>query len=378
MEEKKILIICGEASGDLHAANLAKAIKKINPSVKISAVGGKQLQAAKADIIYDIKELSVIGLLDVLKKLPRFISLKNFLIKKIIKEKYDLLIMVDFSGFNLRLAKTLNKRTRLVYYISPQVWASREGRINIIKKYIDKMVVLFEFEERFYREHGIKASFIGHPLLDIVKSTLSRNEFLKGLGLTQDKITIALLPGSRNQEIKNIFPIMLKSAAIIKQNMENVQFLLVKSPQLDYDVYNSCLQDFLHLNIKISEAGTYDCINAADFCLVCSGTATLETTILQKPFVVIYKLGLLNYLLYRPQIKVPFIGITNIISGKKIVPEFIQFKAKPRSIAELTLKLLRDTKELERMKEDLTEAKEKLGKPGACDRAAEIINEYLK
>lgn len=369
---KHILIICGEPSGDLHAAGLAQEILNLNHKIKISAVGGKFLKEAGAKIYYDIKELSVLGLFNALKKLPKFCGLKKLILRKIKEEKPDCLILVDFSGFNLRLAKEINKSIPIIYYISPQVWASRQGRVQTIKNYIHKMLVLFKFEEEFYREYGIDATFVGHPLLDTVKPTMVKEEFLNEFGLSESKTIIALLPGSRRQEIENILPIMLKTSSIISEHVADIQFVIAKPPQLDRDIYERKISG-INLDLKIIEGKTYDCLNVASFCLVASGTATLDTAIMQKPFAIVYKMNLLNYLFYRPQIKVPCVGMVNIIAKRKIIPEFIQFKAKPKKIAEEVLSILNNPSRLEQMKNDLAFVKSSLGEKGASFRAAKII-----
>jgi len=376
MAEKKILIICGEASGELHAANLTSALKKINPELKVFGVGNGLLRQAGAEIIYDIKGLSVFGIFDVFKKLPKFFELKKLLLYTINQKKIDAVIFVDFSGFNLRLAKELNNTVPTIYYISPQVWASRPGRIQTIKKYIRKMIVLFKFEEEFYKEYGVNVDFVGHPLLDIVKPTVQKNEFLDHLKLSKDTPTIALLPGSRKQEINNILPIMLESAKLINEQM-NTQFVIAKSPSVDWKIYNRII-DGLGLKVKVTEGKTYDCLNIADFALVCSGTATLETAIMQKPFCVIYKMSLLNYLLYRPQVKLPYIGMVNIVAGKRIIPEFIQLGAVPKKIAHEVLQIMRNPTKLQEITSNLALVKSSLGEPGAATRAAKIIVDFLK
>ncbi len=373
---KHIFIICGEPSGDLHAGNLAKKLLEINPDIRISGIGGTFMRDSGANIYCDIKDLAVIGFFDVLKKLPKFFALKKLILEKIKEEKPDAIILVDFSGFNLRLARKINKTLPVIYYVSPQVWASRPGRVKTIKEYIHKMIVLFKFEEEFYKKYGIDATFIGHPLLDIVGPTMDEKEFLNKFGLLESKTTIALLPGSRKQEIKNILPVMLEASILINKNMANAQFVIAKSPQLDLDIYNRIISKAF-IDLKIIEGKTYDCLNIADFCLVASGTATLETAIMQRPFVVIYKMNLLNYLLYRPQVKVPYIGMVNIVAGRKIVPEFIQFKARPKEISEQVLKILQNPAQLEQMKNDLTLVKSLLGEKGASRRAAQIILNFL-
>lgn len=376
MAQKHILIICGEASGDLHAANVAKAIFEINPKIKISGVGGINLSRAGAQIIYDIKDIAVIGLFNVLKKLPKFLSLQKFILQEIKEKRPDAIILVDFSGFNLRLAQKINKAIPTIYYISPQVWASRQGRIKTIKKYVHKMIVLFKFEENFYRKYGIGTEFIGHPLLDIVRPTMAKQEFLTKYMLSDSKTTIALLPGSRRQEIENILPIMLKASVIIDKNIKNIQFIIAKTTQVDWAIYNRKVAGF-NIDLKIIEEKTYDCLNVADFCLVTSGTATIETAIMQKPFVVIYKINLLNYLLYRLQVKVPYIGMVNIVAKEKIIPEFIQFQATPENIASEVVRILNDPSKIQQIKSHLTQIKSLLGEPGASLRAAQIVKTFL-
>ncbi|MFH1413363.1 MAG: lipid-A-disaccharide synthase [Candidatus Omnitrophota bacterium] len=376
MSQRQILIICGEASGDLNAGNLARNILKINPDIKILGVGGPHLRDAGVDIFYDIKDLAAIGLFDVLGKLPRFIKLQNLILSKIKRYKPEAIIFVDFSGFNLRLAKKINNRLPTIYYISPQIWASREGRIKTIKKYIRKISVIFKFEEEFYRRHGVSVDFVGHPLLDTVKPSMSKEDFLRKFNLSAAQRTIALLPGSRATEVKNILAIMLKACVNIAGKFADTQFIIVKSPQVNQDIYNSKIKG-INLNLQIIEGKTYDCLNASDFCLVASGTATLETAIMEKPFLIIYKMPLLNYLLYRPQIKVPFIGIVNIVAKRKIVPEFIQFQATAKKIAEETIKFLKDPSKMKELKQEISDIKPLLGDKGAGLRAAENIVDFI-
>ncbi len=377
-KENNILIVCGEPSGDLNAANLVKAIKQLCPDVKISGVGGEMLRKAGANIYCDIKGLAVLGLFDALKKLPSFFALKDFLLQKIKEEKPDAVILVDFSGFNLRLAKEINKSVPVIYYTSPQIWASRAGRINSIKKYVSKMIVFFKFEEKLYRQHRVDVDFAGHPLLDIVRPVMTKKELLEGLKFSPDKTTIALLPGSRKAEIRNILPVMLEAANIIRKKIRGAQFVVAKSPQVDWEIYNRIVRRHNRLELKVVEGKTYDCLEAADFALVASGTATLETAIMQRPFVVIYRLSLLNYLLYLPQVKISYIGMVNIVAGKKIIPEFIQHAAAPRRIANEVVAILKDPARLEQMKKELNKVKSSLGEPGAASRAAKIIIDFIK
>lgn len=377
MAQKHIFIICGEPSGDLNAAALAEKIRARSPEIRISGVGGTLSRQAGVSLFSDIKDFGAIGLFDVLKKLPRFFALKDLILQKIQEEKPDALILVDFSGFNLRLARAVNKSLPVIYYISPQVWASRPGRVKTIQAYIHKMIVLFKFEEEFYRSRGVAADFVGHPLLDIARPTMSKKDFLSGLKFSDAKPTIALLPGSRQQELQHILPVMLESARLIRAKLPDAQFIVAKPLQLGWELYDRAIKD-TGLEIKVAEGKTYDCLNVADFCLVASGTATLETAIMQKPFFVVYKMNLLNYLLYLPQVRVPCIGMVNIVAGKKIIPEFIQFGARPKKIAQEAIAILNSPGEKERMRQDLASVKASLGEKGASERAAAIIIDFLK
>jgi len=369
---KHIIVVCGEPSGDLNASLLAEGLKKLNPEIKISAIGGELLRKAGAEIFFDIAGISVMGIFDVIRRLPKFFALKKLILKKIAEEKIDAIILLDFSGFNLRLAKAINKKIPVIYYISPQVWASRPGRIATIKKYISRIIVIFKFEKEFYKKYGVDAEFVGHPLLDIVKPIQEKNEFLKRCGLYENKATIALLPGSRKSEVKNILPIMAKSAELINQKMPNLQFVIARSHNVELNIYKEIIDNF-KIDAAIIEGRTYDCLNIADFALVCSGTATLETAIMQKPFVIVYKMNLLNYLLYRPQVKLPYIGMVNIVAGKKIIPEFIQFNTNPEKIAETVLGILSDETKLSQIKKGLSETSFLLGPSNAAASAAGII-----
>lgn len=370
------MIVAGEASGDLNAANLCLALKQVNPQIEISGVGGELMRNAGVQTYFDIKDLSVIGLFDALKKLPKFFALRKLILKKIKEKNPDAIILVDFSGFNLRLAKAINKRIPTIYYISPQVWASRQGRIKNIKRYIHKLIVFFKFEQEFYAKFGIEADFVGHPLLDIVRPTMNKEEFASKFNLRGSEKTVALLPGSRKQEIENILPLMLEVSILIQKGIKDIQVIIAKAPQVDLGLYNNILNRF-NIEAKIIEGKTYDCLQAADFCLVASGTATLETALMQKPFVIIYKMNLLNYLLYLPLVKVTCIGIVNIIAKKKIVPEFIQFRARPPGIAQEALKFLQNPQETERLKNELAKIRLLLGENGASMRAAGIILKFL-
>ena len=373
---KKVFIITGEPSGDIQAGLLVSQLKALDTSVRVFAVGGESLKAAGAEIIHNIKDLSVLGFFDVLKHLDKFKKLMQSVLDKIEEIKPDAVIFVDFSGFNLRLAKKIHTLTKTIYYISPQVWASRQGRVKTIKECIDKMIVIFKFERDFYQRFGIDAEFVGHPLLDIVKPSAPKETLRKEFGLKPDTLVLALLPGSRISEVTHILPIMLESVKLIKEKIPHTESIIAKSRNIALSMYEGLTRK-TSIGAKIIEGRQYDCLEAADFVLVASGTATLEAAIMRKPNVIIYKMGLLNYLLYRPLVKIPFIGMENIVAEKCIAPEFIQFKAKPEAIAKKVLEILRDTQRLEELKKDFAALRERLGEPDAPLRAAKSIFTFI-
>ncbi|MDD5073070.1 MAG: lipid-A-disaccharide synthase [Candidatus Omnitrophica bacterium] len=375
---KKIMIIAGEASGDLHGSSLVLALKELEPDVKLVGMGGEKMIKAGLRSFQDIKDLSVIGLLEILSSLKKFKDAFNLLAGKLDSEKPDAVILIDYPEFNLRFAKEAKKRgIPVIYYISPQIWAWRKGRVNIVKKYVGKMIVILKFEKDFYSKEGVDVEFVGHPLLDVVKPSFGREEFLKKYGLEPAFKTIALLPGSRLTEIERNLPIMLKAAKRIKDRFGDTQFILAKPPEIKASAYEKILKKS-PLKPAVAEGHPYDCINAAELVLVASGTATVETMILEKPMLIIYKVSLLTWLVGKLLVKVPNIGLVNIIAGEKIVPELVQFDATPSKISSEVSSLFSSLEKMGAMKVRLAAVKAGLGGPGASRRAAEIILKQLR
>jgi len=378
MAEKNILIVAGEISSDLHAASLIKELKKLNPEIRFFGLGGKTMLGEKVDLIYNLTDLATVGFWDVMKNFVKFRRIFKKTLDFIQKRKPHLAILVDYPGFNLRLAKELKKRNiPVIYYISPQVWAWGKSRIKKIKDTVELMLVLFKFEEQFYKKYNINAIFVGHPLLDRVKPSLSKDDFLKRFSLPPTKYTVSLLAGSRINEVKMHLPIMLKTASLIYEKLKEVKFLILKPYGLDDKLYQRYLLRYKIPLYLISDA-TYDGLSISDFALVCAGTATLETALLNIPMAIIYKLSFINWLILRPLIKVPYIGMVNIIRGKKIIPEFIQFKAKPKNIAQYIIETISDEEKIKRIKDSLLETRAYLGQPQASLRAAELIYNFLE
>jgi lipid-A-disaccharide synthase len=370
---KKIIIIAGEASGDLHGSYLAKSIKMIDSRIEISGMGGRLMANAGVKLYYNIVDLAVIGFIEILKNLKKFKHIYRLMLEKIDIYKPDALILIDYPAFNLRIARQIKKRgIPIFYYISPQVWAWGKNRIKTISRVVDKMLVVFEFEKEFYNQHGIEVVFVGHPLLDIVKPCRQKDELYESFNLDKSKPIVGILPGSRENEIKRHLPIMLQAVQILKKDMENIQFIISKPPQISEILFNRLFKSY-RLSATATTEKTYDLMNIADLVLVASGTATLESAILLTPMIIIYKVSFVTYLLIRRLIRIPYIGLVNVVAGKKIMPEFIQYQARAKNISRKAAELLKDKKALGQLKDKLTKVREKLGSPGASRRAAEII-----
>ncbi|MBU1888170.1 MAG: lipid-A-disaccharide synthase [Candidatus Omnitrophica bacterium] len=310
MKRKKILIVAGEASGDLHAAHLINALKSKDPHIEIFGIGGKKMQEAGAKIIYDIVELAVVGFVEVIKHFRTFKQILEMLLMLLETRKPDAVILVDYPGFNLRFAKYVKeKNIPVIYYISPQVWAWGKNRVAEIKKLVDKMIVIFGFEEELYREAGVKVSFVGHPFLDIVHSSWKKEEIIHNLHLKHHSVRVSLLPGSRRQEIERHLPVMLKACEIIKNQLPQAEFILSKRKELDTcSIYNKIIA-YSKIKPHSLDNRPYEIMEISDLVIVSSGSATLETAIMEKPMVIIYKTSFLTWFLARNMIKIPDIGL---------------------------------------------------------------------
>lgn len=370
---KHFIIIAGEASGDMHAAHLVTEIKKLNPNITFSGLGGQNMQQAGVELYTDMTRLAVIGFIEVIKHYSEIKKIFNLTLKKVRDTNSDAVILVDYPGFNLRLARKLKKmNVKVIYYISPQVWAWKESRVKQIKKVVDQMLVLFSFEKEFYARHGMEVDLVGHPLIDTVKADTSRENVLDAVNFTSNKLTIGILPGSRDKEIETLLPPMLEAAAILNALHPHIQFLVSKAPTIKKEKIDRFVKD-PSLPLAVTDLPSYDVIHACDMCIVASGTATLETAILEKPMVVVYKTSLLTWVLAKMLVKIPFIGLVNIVAGKKIVPECVQFQATGKHIAEELAAIFTNELKVADIKSNLRKVKTALGAPGASQRAAEKI-----
>ncbi|KPJ67299.1 MAG: lipid-A-disaccharide synthase [Coxiella sp. DG_40] len=369
----KILIVTGEASGDLHAAKLVKDVCKLNPNIDFWGMGGINMREAGVNIIVDTTDLAVMGLFDVLTHLPKIYEAKKIICNTIANNPPNLLILIDYSGFNLRLAKIAKQKgIKILYYISPQLWASRQGRIKKIRKYIDKMAVIFPFEIDFYKQFNIPVCFVGHPLSDIVHASMSIDKAKQAFTLNPRYKTIGLFPGSRKGEIKRLLPVMLKSAQLLKQQFPDTQFVLALASSLTKDDLNPYLKKF-DLEIKIVANHNYDVMQVCDAIIAASGTVTLEIALMEIPMLIIYKISP-PYFPIKLIIKIPYIGLCNIIAGKQIVKELLQQHANPKNISNEITHILTDNNYRNTMITELKKIKEKLTTKKTENLAQLVVN----
>lgn len=376
-KNKTIMIIAGEASGDMHGANLAREILKINPNVNFYGIGGNKLKAEGVELLANASEMAVVGLTEVVSKLGSILRIMNKMKRSLDERRPDLVILIDYPDFNLPLASAASKRgIKVFYYISPQVWAWRKGRIGQIKKTVNRMAVILPFEVETYGHEGFKADYVGHPLLDMVKLKYSKQESRKVFGLAEDKVTIGILPGSRLSEVRKLMPELMRAASILNQKMPDLQFVLPLADTLEEKSVTEIISGF-DVKVKIVSGHTYDVISCADLALVASGTATLETGLLGVPMVIVYKISLLSYLIGRVFVNVKNIGLVNIVAGKTIVPELIQSNASGENIAREALAILSNSERNHEIINELAAIRAKLGEPGAAIRAAQIVCDMI-
>ncbi len=373
------MIIAGEASGDLHGANLARELKILDSDLSLSGIGGVGMAGAGVKLFYDISSLAVMGIIEVLSRLKDIRAAMNILENRFKIERPDLLILIDYPGFNLELARRAKKYgIPILYYISPKIWAWREGRIKRIKKYVDRMAVILPFEKKFYQGHGFEVDFVGNPLLDQVHATLTPAEFKTRYDIESDATVVGIMPGSRRQEISKILPLFIQTATRLNNEIDRCVFLLPLASTLTEEELKEHGDKGESLDIRIIKDRRYEAMAACDAAMAASGTLTMELAILGVPMVVSYRLSILSAILAKAFIKVKYASLVNLVAEKEVVPELLQLKATPENIYEKILPLLVNRETSEAMKKDLSHVCEKLGKSGASKRVAKIATEMVK
>ena len=376
-----LLLSAGEASGDMYAARLATALKG-RLDVALFGMGGPQMRAAGVEIITDYSEVSVVGITEVLKRLPSLRRAMRSLVDEAGDRRPPLAILTDFPGFHLRLARKLrSKGVRNVYYICPQFWAWRPWRVNLVRRRFALALCIFPFEERFYGDAGVPVKFIGHPLVGNVKPTLTREEFCRKYGLMEERTVITILPGSRRGEIAHHAPILVEALGEIRNaSRGKPQIVLAVAPGLNVEQLKAMFP--VAWQCQFVEQDTYNAVAAADLAIVSSGTATVETALLGKPMIVVYRLSPLTARLAKPLVRTRYFSMVNLIAGRAVVPELIQDDFTPHRLAEEAAKLLSPSLEGKRhvveMCRGLAEVRELLGPPGAVERAADAIVALLE
>ncbi len=372
---KKILIVTGELSGEIHASNLLKYINEKKSSVECYAVGSDILKSCGCKIIADYRNISIIGFVEVIKKYIPALKIFNRVKRFLYTNRPDLVILVDFPGFNLRLAKVSHKLgIKTVYFIPPQIWAWHYNRIKKIKKYIDFVIPILPFEEKIFKDAEVAAKYFAHPLVENISGYISKKEFKKRLKIKDRYKVISLFPGSRQQEIEYNLDLMLKSAKEIAKQMQNIFYIVGCAPTIDKSIINEKIREYSLKNIKVVQGDTYSILNISDAAIVVSGTITLEAAYFKVPMVVIYHLSKLSYWFIKNFIiKIKFISLVNIIRNREVVKELVGNRLSVDNIKSEVVKILQNKRYNNKMKKELNKIKAVMGKKGVLKRAVDEI-----
>jgi lipid-A-disaccharide synthase len=374
--EKKIMMITGEVSGDLIGAALIQELKSLDKNIKIFGIGGDKMNAEGMELIYHSDKMAFLGFVEVVKHLPFIRQVQKKLIDIIKKENIKSVVLIDYPGFNLSIAKKLKRLgVKVIYYVSPQIWAWAKGRIKKVKKYVDKMLVVFPFEVEFYKKENIDVEYVGHPLPERVNrySFLSRDEFFRKFNLDEKKDILLVMPGSRKQEVKEIFPEVINAADRLSKEF-NLQIVVARSKNIDKNYLRLISGGEKFISV---EGYNYELMRYSRFGIIKSGTSTLEAGYFSLPMVIVYKTSPITYLIGKQLVKLDKIGMVNILLNEKVVPELIQTQAVSENIFKEASKILSDNKLFENTRIKLAQVKEKLGSDGASVKAAKIILENL-
>jgi len=375
---KKVVVIAGEASGDAHAGRMIAQLKQLAPDVQVSGIGGDTMRQAGADIFVDFSELAVMGIVEVLKRYRHIKSIFNQLVERLAQDKPDLLIVVDYPGFNLKLAKKAKKLgIPVLYYISPKVWAWRKGRIKTIKKVVTHMAVLFPFEKTLYDDAGVTSTCVGHPLVDAVQSQLTTEQAKTKFGIDPEHRVLGLFPGSRRSEVEALLPVMIKAAEKIQQHHYDVHIVLPLAAGLDQSVIKPILKN-TKLPIKVVTKDFYDLTKACDAIVAASGTVTLEIALLGVPHLIVYRVAPMTYRILKRLVRIPYVGLCNIVTGRPVILELLQDDVTPERLEqELTMMLTQANSKsaAETIRQEVLTA---LGPAGGAHNAAQLVIKLLE
>ena len=377
MNSRLVLIVAGEASADLHGSHLVTALKRLDPGLTFWGIGGPRLQEAGVRILFNSSDMAVVGLTEVVSRLTTitraYLTLKTILRK----DRPVLLILMDYPDFNLRLARAAKRfQVPVLYYISPQVWAWRKGRVETIRSCVDRMAVILPFEKDFYRERGLQVEHVGHPLLEEIPTDLDGKKVRTELGLHEASPVLALLPGSRKEEVTNLLPTMLEAAEKLRAKHADLKCLLPCASTIPAELLDGILNKF-SLDVQVLHGDVYRVLKACDLALVASGTATLEAAILETPMVIVYRVSFFSYWFGRMVISVSFIGLVNLVAGEEVVPELIQGDVTPERLAQEAMDLLDHDERRREMVKKLRALRETLGQGSASERTARIALEVI-
>ena len=369
----RVLLSCGEASGDLYAGALVRELRALAPDVDVFGLGGPQFATAGGRQIADYRGFSVNGLVEVIGKIPQLAAARRQIIAQAEATPPDVFVPIDFWGFNYRLAQAMTKRgVPVVYYVSPQLWASRPWRMKSMRAIASRVLVIFPFEEAIYQKAGVPVEFVGHPLVEQTSAATSGRQFLEAHGLSFSAPTVAILPGSRTNEVARILPDLVAAAALIRAAVPGVQFVIARAPNLSDDLFEPLRRANLPHTVVV-EGDTDAVLAAADVTLTASGTATVQAALHNTPMVIVYRVSPLTYMLGRRLLTIDTFGMVNLIAGSKIVPELIQHDFTPDAVAREAISMLTDPSRVAHIREGLRDVRRKLGSVGASHRAAKAI-----
>jgi len=377
--QRRAMIVTGEASGDLHGANLIRAARSVDPELAFFGVGGSRMAAAGCEILIAGEELAVMGLVEVVGHFP--VILRAFRQLKALlhgPDRPSVLILIDFPDFNLRLAREAKRAgVPVLYYVSPQVWAWRRGRVRKIARVVDRLAAIFPFEPAFYAQEDIEVEYVGNPLLDEFRIDRPRDEFLRQYGIDPAAPVVGLFPGSRRNELRYMFETIMDAAEVIRARNPRTVFLLPVAPSVSADDLRQRLAG-RDLPLTLLQESIYDTANACDAVLSVSGTVTLQTALAATPMAILYKMAPLTYAIGRRLVKVPHIGLANIVAGRSVVREFIQESATPEALAEEILRLLADADYAREVRRGLEQVRARMGEPGCSEKVARMASEMSR